>query len=98
LPGAPDQQTELHGLLQRAQRVISPTERPSLVPPERVVVIAGELDRVTGLRHSQLLAQHFAVPVHTFPGGHILQLGRTQGFAPAFDMLAQAGLYAPRVG
>jgi hypothetical protein len=98
LPGAPDQQTELHGLLQRAQRVIGPTERPSLVPAERVVVIAGELDRVTGLRHSQLLAQHFEVPVHTFPGGHILQLGRTQGFAPAFEMLAQAGLYAPRVG
>jgi hypothetical protein len=53
---------------------------------------------VTGLRHSQLLADHFAVPVHTFPGGHILQLGRTRGFAPAFEMLAQAGLYAPRVG
>ena len=29
---------------------------------------------------------------HTFPGGHILQLGRAQGFAPAFEMLAQAGL------
>jgi pimeloyl-ACP methyl ester carboxylesterase len=98
LPGAPEQQTELHGLLQRAQRVVSPIERPSLVARERVVVIAGEVDRVTGLRHSQLLAEHFEVPVHTFPGGHILQLGRAQGFAPAFEMLAQAGLYAPRAG
>jgi hypothetical protein len=98
LPGAPAQQTELHGLLQRAQRVISPIERPGLLPSDRIVVIAGELDRVTGLRHSQLLAQHFGVSVHTFPGGHILQLGRTQGFAPAFEMLAQAGLYAPRAG
>lgn len=98
LPGAHHEQTELHGLLQRAQRVVSPIERPSLLPPERVVVIAGELDRVTGLRHSQLLADHFAVPVHTFPGGHILQVGRAQGFAQAFEMLGQAGLYASRAG
>jgi len=98
LPGEQDEQRELHGLLMRAQRVVSPTARPSLVPRERIVVIAGELDRVTGLAHSRLLAAHFDVEVNTFPGGHILQIGRTQGFAPAFEMLAQTGLYTPRTG
>ena len=95
IPGELDEQRELHALLARAQRVVSPTARASLVPAERIVVIAGELDRVTGLAHSQLLAQHFGVGVHTFPGGHVLQLGRTQGFAPAFEMLAQSGFYTP---
>ena len=95
LPGEVAEQSELHAQLARAQRVVSPCARPSLVPPERVVVIAGELDRVTGLAHSRLLADHFGVPVHTFPGAHILQLGRTRGFSPAFDMLGRVGLYAP---
>jgi hypothetical protein len=98
LPGHGHEQSELHALLTRAQHVVSPTARPSLVPPERLTVIAGELDRVTGLAHSRLLAQHFGAEVHTFPGGHILQIGRTQGFAPAFEMLARLGLYAPPAG
>ena len=94
LPGEPVQQQELAALLHGAQRVINPCARPSLVAPERVVVIGGELDRVTGLAQARLLAEHFEVPVHTFPGGHILQIGRDEGLLPAFEMLSRAGAYA----
>jgi hypothetical protein len=81
--------------LRRAQRVVSPLARPSQVPPERVVVIAGEHDRVTGLAHSRLLADHFGVQPVMFAGGHLLQLGRTKAFEPVFAMLERARLYRP---
>lgn len=93
IPGDAEQQAELGDALRRAQRVVSPCARPPLVPSARVRVIAGELDRVTGLAHSQLLADHFGVQTQTFAGGHVLQLGRTQALEPAFAMLEEAGLY-----
>lgn len=92
IPGDGAQQEQLRLSLLRAQSVISPLARPPLVPSERVRVIAGELDRVTGLAHSRLLADHFGVQVDTFAGGHVLQLGKTRALEPAFQMLAHAGL------
>jgi hypothetical protein len=93
IPGDVQQQHELITRLRRAHRVVSPGARPSLVPPERLLIVAGELDRVTGLTHSRLLAEHFGVSVQTFAGGHVLQLGRTQALEPAFELLSRAGLF-----
>jgi pimeloyl-ACP methyl ester carboxylesterase len=93
ITGDPDQQEELRRALRRAQSVISPCARPPLVPSERVRVVAGELDRVTGIAHSRLLAEHFGVDVDTFAGGHVLQLGKTLALEPAFAMLQRAGLF-----
>jgi dienelactone hydrolase len=98
IPGDAAQQEALRLALMRAQSVVSPCARPPLVPSERVRVIAGELDRVTGLAHSRLLAEHFGVQVDTFAGGHLLQLGKTRALEPAFQMLAEAGLWTPPAG
>jgi dienelactone hydrolase len=92
IPGDAAQQDQLGDALARAQRVVSPCARPSLLPSARVRVVAGELDRVTGIAHSRLLADHFGVQMNTFAGGHVLQLGRTQALDPAFEMLESAGL------
>ena len=92
IPGDARQQEELLARLRRAHQIVSPLARPSLVPEERLLVVAGELDQVTGLSHSRLLAAHFGVQVQTFAGGHVLQLGRTQALEPAFHMLEREGL------
>src|SRR5262245_10119813 len=49
IPGAESQRVEIAALLRRAHRAVNPCARPSLLPSERVRVIAGMLDRVTGL-------------------------------------------------
>jgi hypothetical protein len=92
IPGDPHQQHDLITRLRRAHRVVNPCARPLLVPRQQVAIVAGELDRVTGLTHSRLLADHFGVEVQTFAGGHVLQLGRTQALEPAFELLIRAGL------
>ncbi|MEY4580556.1 MAG: hypothetical protein RL701_5259, partial [Pseudomonadota bacterium] len=71
----------------RAQRVISPFARASLVPSERMVVVAGEEDLVTGVEHARKLSEHFGAPISLFPGGHLLQSGREQAFAPVWCLL-----------
>jgi pimeloyl-ACP methyl ester carboxylesterase len=92
--GDETQQAEQAEALRRAQWPINPLARPPLVPPERVRVIAGEFDRVTGIAHAEKLARHFGVSVEMFAGGHLLQFSRVKAFASAFQMLQQAGYWA----
>jgi hypothetical protein len=71
--------------LQRAQTRISPLTRAPLIRSDRVIVVAGESDWVTGLHHARRLSSHFEARTMTFRGGHLLQfgLGRTIGAALA---------------
>jgi hypothetical protein len=69
-------------LLRVAQWPVSPMARPSLLAPERMVVVAGEADLVTGLAQGQQLAQHFGSQLSVFEGGHLLQVGRERALAP----------------
>lgn len=55
---------------------MSPLHRAPLLPPERVLLMAAEHDRITPPRHAERLAAHFHVPLLTFAGGHLLQVGR----------------------
>jgi dienelactone hydrolase len=63
-----------------ALRVVSPFARPSLLPPERVLVLAAAHDRITPKAHAERLAAHFGSRLVSFPGGHILQFGRGDAF------------------
>ncbi len=92
IPGTASQRAELHRLLEELHAIISPLRRPVLVPPEGRMVIAGELDRITPLGHSERIASHFGVPVTTFGGGHLYQVGRGKAFKLAVSMLARQGL------
>lgn len=80
----------LRDALRAAQRPISPLSRPSLVARERVVVIAGESDLITGLAQAELLAGHFDAPVSRFAGGHVLHFGRQRAFTPVWELFAAA--------
>ncbi len=62
----------------------SPEARPPAIASDRVLVIAGQRDRVTPLRYSERLAAHFGgAHLAVFPGSHLVQHGR----AAAFDTL-----------
>jgi pimeloyl-ACP methyl ester carboxylesterase len=89
LLGSPLEQAAQRDALRAAQWPISPLARPSLVPGERMIVLAGEADRVTGLDHAQRLAQHFSAPLSVFHGGHLLQAGREEAFEPVWRLLSK---------
>ncbi|MET0386860.1 MAG: hypothetical protein ABW321_12915 [Polyangiales bacterium] len=85
--GAPTQQLAQHAALARAHSAISPYTRPALVPGERMVVVAGEADLVTGLEHARKLSGHFGAELSLFHGGHLLHAGREEAFAPVWRLL-----------
>lgn len=98
MTGAREQQQAQAEALARAQAVVSPLSRTPKLASDRTLVIAGEADRVTGVEHSRMLARHFGTELHTFTGGHLLQLGRSAAFRSVFHMLQAAGLYRAEEG
>jgi dienelactone hydrolase len=69
-----------HDALEEANRIVSPLARPSLVPSERVLVVAAASDRITPMSHAERLAKHFGSELVRFEGGHLLQFGRGEAF------------------
>jgi pimeloyl-ACP methyl ester carboxylesterase len=88
-----EQQLQFEGI-DRVYRVVSPLARPSRVDKDRVLIIGAAGDRITPLEHAQRLAGHFQAPLSVFPGGHLLQFGRAQGFRAAGEMLRRIGVLA----
>lgn len=82
--------------LGRAQDVVSPLYRAPKVAADCTIVLAGKADRVTGIAHSRMLAEHFGTGLHTFAGGHLLQVGRAAAFQRVIDMLQAAGVWHAR--
>ncbi len=83
-----------HAALARAGRVVSPLERRLLMPRERVLVIGAEADRITPIAHAEQLARHFNAPLESWPGGHLLQLGRSEAFRSVGRLLDELGVTA----
>ena len=92
LVGTEEEQSLQHLKLEEAHRIISPFTRPSRVDPEAVIVVAGEGDRITPLTHAERLRDHYRAGYVTFPGGHLLQIGRSEGFRAIGRMLNKRGL------
>jgi pimeloyl-ACP methyl ester carboxylesterase len=90
--GTATQQREQHEAVERAYRVVSPLGRTPLVPREGRLVIAAEADHITPRHHAEKLAAHFQSELVTFPGSHLLQLGRRQAFARVMRMLEKLDL------
>ena len=96
LVGTATQRREQYEALERAHCIVSPLWRPSRVDPERTLVIAGSGDRITPPSHAEKLAEHLRARLHVFEGGHLLQVGRDEGFRELARMLARAGWLEPR--
>lgn len=94
--GSAAEQERQRDALRAAQWPISPFARPPLVAAERVAVVAGEADEVTGLVHAEHLAQHFGTHISRFAGGHLLHFGRERAFEPVWQMLEHEGFRSIR--
>jgi pimeloyl-ACP methyl ester carboxylesterase len=96
LVGTATQRREQHEALERAHAVVSPLLRVPKVPPENVLVLAGEADRITPIAHAKKLADHLGGKLLAFHGGHIVQAGRDEGFREVARLLAARGWLDPR--
>ena len=84
------EQREQAEMLERVYRCVSPLARPSLLPEDRTVVLAGEADLITGLAHGSQLVEQFGAKLCTYAGSHIMPLGRDAAFDAAWRLLGWA--------
>ncbi len=96
LVGTASQRRRQHALLEEALAVVSPLSRAPKVAPEGRLVVAARGDRITPPAHAKRLASHLQAPLEIFTGGHILQLGRRQGFRAVGRLLGELGLLSGR--
>lgn len=80
LLGRGEQQRRYKEALQRITRVIDPLSRKSLVPADRVGVVAGKNDRINRVHHARSIAAHSGGELVLIPGGHLLQFGLGDAF------------------
>lgn len=80
--------------IDQAFRVVSPLARPSRLQGTDVLVLAAGGDGITRRSHAERLAAHFGAPMEVFPGGHLLQAGRSVALASVARLLARHGLLA----
>lgn len=92
LVGTAEERDAQHRALDAAYRVTSPLARRPRIAPERALVVAAAGDRITPIDHARRLAAHFGAEMVTFPGGHLLQLGRAEGFRAIVRRLRELGL------
>jgi pimeloyl-ACP methyl ester carboxylesterase len=98
LVGTPAEREAQHRALEAAYRVTSPLARAPRLDPARAIVVAAEGDRITPITHARRIAAHYGCELVTFPGGHLLQLGRADGFRAILRRLEAAGITSCRTG
>jgi pimeloyl-ACP methyl ester carboxylesterase len=89
--GNHEEQRQQREAMERAHRAVSPLARPALIRGEQVVIINGQADAITGLRHTDPLVKHFDAEVHHFIGGHLLHFGRAHAFQAMWRLLEREG-------
>jgi pimeloyl-ACP methyl ester carboxylesterase len=78
--------------LRKAYAAVSPLERPPRIESGRTLVVGAQADRITQVGHARRIAHHFSAPLHTWPGGHLLQWGRGEAFDRVEDFLRRLDL------
>lgn len=93
LVGTGEEQVLQHQLIERAHAIVSPFSRKPRVEPGASLVIGGEADRITPMAHAERLAHHFDCELVKFPGGHLLQVGRADGFRAIGRLMRKRGMF-----
>jgi pimeloyl-ACP methyl ester carboxylesterase len=76
--------------VRRLYSVHSPLELEVLLPAERLMIVGGEGDRICPPAHIDDLWEHWGRPRrHSFPGGHLAQLGRRQLFSEVIRFIEE---------
>jgi dienelactone hydrolase len=80
----------------RALERVRPLSRAPVIPSDRMLIVAAVADGITKVSHADQLAAHFGAKLVHFPGAHLLQFGRREGFAAIARFLADRGVIRPR--
>jgi len=96
LSPVPDEAAAQHALLEGIYRRVNPVARPALVAAERCLVVAAKADRVTPAAHARRLSVHLRAPLHSFYGGHLLQLGRAEAFERVIELMKGCSVESAR--
>ena len=91
LIGSDAQQALQREAMGKANWPVSPFSRPPVITGDKVVIIAGDADAITGSRHTARLTQHFNAELSPFIGGHLLHFGRAKAFEAMWRLLAREG-------
>jgi alpha-beta hydrolase superfamily lysophospholipase len=91
LVGNSDQQAAQREAMRKANWAVSPFSRTPLISGNKVVVIAGDADAITGGHHAERLTSHFDAELSRFHGGHLLHFGRTRAFEAMWRLLSREG-------
>lgn len=96
VPSSANLQTELAEAYRAHMNAISPLHRPPAIPPERITVISGELDRLATVEHGAMLSEHLGCRHVIFRGAHLIQKGRAQAFKDTFREFRRSGVLPVR--
>jgi hypothetical protein len=91
LIGSDAQQMLQREAMAKANWPVSPCARPPVITGDKVVIIAGDADAITGSLHTERLARHFDAHLSPFIGGHLLHFGRAKAFDAMWRLLAREG-------
>jgi pimeloyl-ACP methyl ester carboxylesterase len=92
LEGTSSRARRLEEALRKVYATVSPCCRPPCLQGKRVLVIGARADQITSVHHARRLAHHFSAPLHTWPGGHLLQWGRAAAFERVEQLLRDVRL------
>jgi hypothetical protein len=77
-----------------ATTAVSPVAYPSLLPRERLMIIAGRGDRFVMPRHVSALWEHWDRPkIHWYPGNHVIHVGRRHYLKRMHEFVESTGFY-----
>jgi len=88
----PEEEETEYRALDAVYRVTSPLHRAPVIAPNRMLIVAGEADRITPIVHARSLADHFHCRLETMPGGHLMQFGRSERFRSIGRFLSDLGI------
>ncbi|MGE5785812.1 MAG: alpha/beta fold hydrolase [Myxococcales bacterium] len=75
--------------LEAVYAVVDPLRRELKLPRERVALLLGEHDRISGLAAGEALASHWHVEAERFPGSHVIPWGRSERLWRLFSALTE---------
>ena len=92
LVGTDEDRDEQHRLLENAYAVVSPLARSARTPRERILVLGSLRDGITPIIHAERLSAHFGAKLVRMPGGHLVQVGRSDAFRELLRMLRRTAV------
>ncbi len=74
--------------------VVSPLSRPTAIPKDRMLIVAGTADRMAHPNHAHSLWHHWKHPkIYWFPGNHLVHFEKTRYMREVVAFLRGLGLY-----